>query len=62
MKGFVGITHNDWFAYVTLLKQDWPKAKAIKFDWAKLNREISLICEMSTSLFQKKSPHRLALS
>ena len=40
MKGFVGITDNDWFAYVTLLKQDWPKAQglrltAIKSHWAK---------------------------
>ena len=40
MKGFVGGTDDDWFAQVTLLKQDWPKAqgvrlKAIKSNWAK---------------------------
>jgi hypothetical protein len=40
MKDFVGVTDNDWFARVTLLKQDWPKAhglrhKAIKSNWAK---------------------------
>jgi hypothetical protein len=38
MKGFVGVTDNEWFAYVTLLKQHWPKAQglrlvAIKSDW-----------------------------
>jgi len=43
--GSTGVTDNDWFAYVTLLKQDWPKAQglrhtATKFNWAKLNREI----------------------
>ena len=26
MKGFVGVTDNDWFAYVILLKQDWQGA------------------------------------
>jgi len=45
MKGFAGIMDNDWFAYVTLLKEDWPKAqglrhKATKSNWAKSNREI----------------------
>ena len=40
MKGFVGVTDNDWFAYVTLLKQDWPKAqglrlKAFRSNWPK---------------------------
>jgi hypothetical protein len=40
MKRFVGVTDNDWFACVTLVKQDWPKAqglslKAIKSNWAK---------------------------
>jgi len=41
MKGFVGVIDNDWFAEVTLLKQDWPKAQglrltAIKSNWAKV--------------------------
>ena len=45
MNGFVGVTDNFWFAYVTLLRQDWPKAqgirlKATKSNWAKSNREI----------------------
>ena len=40
MKAFVGVTDNDWFAFLTLLKQDWSKAqgvrfKAIKSNWAK---------------------------
>jgi len=40
MMGFVGITDNDWFAWVTLLKQDWHKAqglklKAFRSNWAK---------------------------
>ena len=26
MKGFFAVTDNDWFAWVTLLNQDWPKA------------------------------------
>ena len=39
MKGFFGVTDNDWFAYVTLLKLVGPKAqglrhKAIESDWA----------------------------
>jgi hypothetical protein len=51
VKGFVGVTDNDWFAYVTLLKQVWPKAqglrhKAIRSNWANLNREIPLVCIM----------------
>jgi hypothetical protein len=39
---------NDWFAYVILLKQGWPKAqglirhKATKSNWAKSNREFPL--------------------
>ena len=41
MKGFVAVTDNDWFAWVTLLKQDWHKAQglrltAIKSNWAKV--------------------------
>jgi len=48
MKGFIGVTENDWFAYVTLLKQDWHKAqglrlKAIKSDWAKGEKVHALI-------------------
>jgi hypothetical protein len=40
MKGFVGVTDNDWFAWVTLLEQDWSKAqgvrlKAFRSNWAK---------------------------
>jgi len=30
MKSFVGVTDNDWFAEVTLLKQDWPKAQGLR--------------------------------
>jgi len=45
MKGFVGITDNDWCKYVTMLKQDWPKAqgvshKATKSHWANEIRDI----------------------
>jgi hypothetical protein len=44
MKGFVGVTDNDWFTPVTLLKQVEPKEqdsrhKATKSNWAELNRE-----------------------
>jgi hypothetical protein len=51
MKGFVGVTENDWFACVTLLKQVWHRAqglrhKAITANRAKLNREIPLLCIM----------------
>jgi hypothetical protein len=54
MKAFVGVTDNDWFAWVTLLKQVWPKAqgvrcKAIRSKWAKLNRKFSPLCEIITS-------------
>jgi len=40
MKGFVGVTDNDRCGFLTLLKQDWPKAqglrlKAIRSNWAK---------------------------
>ena len=51
MKSSVGVTDNDWFAWVTLLTQDWPKAqglrlKAIKSNWAKVrirewNKEVT---------------------
>jgi len=37
MKGFVGVTDNDWFAYVTLLKQDWPKAQGLNLKAIKSN-------------------------
>jgi len=30
MNGFVGVTDNDWFAEVTLPKQDWPKAQGVR--------------------------------
>jgi len=30
MKGFVGITDNNWFARVILLKQGWLKAKSLR--------------------------------
>ena len=41
MKDSIGVTDNDWFAYLTLLKQDWHKAQgsrltAIKSNWAKV--------------------------
>ena len=54
MKGFVGVTDNDWFAWVTLLKQGWRKAQgvsltAIRSKWAKLNRKFSPLCEIITS-------------
>jgi hypothetical protein len=40
MKGFVGVTDNDWFTYLSLLKQDWPKAQGVRLtafrsNWAK---------------------------
>ena len=46
MKAFVGVTDNDRFACVTLLKQDWPKAqrtghKAIRSNWAR-GKDMSL--------------------
>jgi len=37
MKGFVGVTDNGWFAYVTLLKQDWPKAQGLRLKANKSN-------------------------
>jgi len=37
MKGFVGVTDNDWFAWVTLLKQDWPKAQGLRLTAIKSN-------------------------
>ena len=54
MKGFVGVTDNDWFAWVTLLKQDWPKAQGLSLtafrpDWAKANREFPISSELHTS-------------
>jgi len=41
MKALVGVTDDGWFAWVTLLKQDWPKAqglrlKAFRSNWAKV--------------------------
>jgi len=53
--GSTGVTDKEWFACVTLLKQDWPKAqglslKAITSNWARLNRKFSLPCSLSTSL------------
>jgi len=30
MKAIVAVTDNDWFAYVTLLKQDWHKAQGAR--------------------------------
>jgi hypothetical protein len=44
MKGFIGVTDNEWCAYVILLKQDWPKAqgsrrKAVRSNWAKGKNE-----------------------
>jgi len=58
MNGFVGVTDNDWFAYGTMLKQDWPKAqglrlKAIRSDWTTLNREVPFPCVPRTSPFYK---------
>jgi len=40
MKGYIGVTDNDWFAEATLLNQDWPKAqnvrlKAFRSHWGK---------------------------
>jgi hypothetical protein len=39
MKGFVGVTDNDWFVYVTLLKQDWPQAQGLRCKATKSNWE-----------------------
>jgi len=41
MKGLVGVKDDDWFACVTLLKPDWPKAQgsrltAIRSHWAEI--------------------------
>jgi hypothetical protein len=54
MNTFVAFTHNDWFAWGTLLKQDWPKAQglrllALRSTWAKLNRKFSPLCEIIAS-------------
>jgi len=43
--GSTGVTDNDWFAYVTLLKQVWAKAqglrhKATKSIWANEIRDV----------------------
>jgi len=40
MKGYIGVTGNGWFAYLTLLRQNWHKAQglrltAIRSNWAK---------------------------
>jgi len=48
MKAFDCVKDNDWCAYVTLLKQDWPKAqglrlKAFKYDWVKGEKVHTLI-------------------
>ena len=37
MKDFVGVTDNDWFAYVTLLRQDWSKAQGLSLKAIKSN-------------------------
>jgi hypothetical protein len=37
MKGFFGVTDNDWFVYVTLLKLDWPKAQGLNLKAIKCN-------------------------
>ena len=61
MKGFVGVTDNDWFAFLS----QQPGLDEVNFwqprriGWQFLHREFPLLFEMSTSLFQKKtsSPH-----
>jgi hypothetical protein len=37
MKGFIGVTDNDWFACVTLLKQFWHKAQGLSLKAIKSN-------------------------
>jgi len=37
-KAFVGVTDNEWFAYVTLLKQDWHKAQGLRLTAIRFNR------------------------
>ena len=37
MKAFAVVTDNDWFAWVTLLKQDWSKAQGLRFKAIKSN-------------------------
>ena len=37
MKGFVGVTDNDWFAYLSLLKQDWHNAQGVGLTAIKSN-------------------------
>ena len=39
VKGFAGVTNNDWFAYVTLLKQDWPQAQGLRVTATKFKLE-----------------------
>jgi nitroreductase len=57
----IGVTDNDWFVYVTLLKQGWSKAqglrcKAAKPNWAKSSREFPFPCAPRTSSFRKTPP------
>ena len=57
MKGFVGVTDNDWFACGSLLKQVWPKAqglrlKAFRSNWAKI-REWGQDCVIEYFLTNK---------
>ena len=51
MKGFVGVTDNDWFAFLA----QQPGIDEVNF-WQPVglafNREFSLLCETSTSSFQ----------
>jgi len=37
MNAFVSVTDNDWFAYVTPLKKDWPKAQGLSLKAIKSN-------------------------
>jgi hypothetical protein len=39
MKGFAGITDNDWVAHVALLKQVWPKAQGLRLKAIRTNQE-----------------------
>jgi hypothetical protein len=36
-RGSTGVTENDWFAEVTLLKQDWSKAQGVRLTAIKSN-------------------------
>ena len=40
MKGFVDVTDNEWFAYLTLLKQDWPKAQGLRLTALRSNSKL----------------------